>query len=122
MAQEPFEYEIDGGVVVWDLRRMARADPGDVQSFLETAVELARRPATEASVIRLPDEGTIGGEVLNMVEQYNEFFEGEGIERLALVSADVKNLAVKSRLDVPGMTVNTLDDQAAAVEWAREVE
>lgn len=122
MAEEPFEYEVDDGVTVWDLREMAHADPGEVQSFLETAVELARRPSVMAGVIRLPDEGTIGGEVLDMVEQYNDFFEGEGIERVALVSADVKNLAVKSRLDVPEMDVETLDDEAAAVQWAREGE
>jgi hypothetical protein len=120
MGEEHFEYEVDEGVTIWDLREMARAEPEDVQLFLETAVELARRPSVKAGVIRLPDEGTIGGEVLDMVEQYNDFFEGQGIERVALVSGDVKNLAVKSRIDISGMTVNTLDDEAAAVEWARE--
>jgi hypothetical protein len=54
-----------------------------------------------------------------MVEQYGGFFERRGIERVALVSRDVKNIAIKSKLRVDGMEVRAMDEFDDAVEWAR---
>ena len=111
--------EVDENVAIFDIRHFARADVSEVHEFLESAYELSQRPDVDAGVIRLPDDGAIAGEVFDLVEEYGQFFVGAGIERVGLVSGDVKNIALKSRLRVDGMEVEALDDVDSAVAWAR---
>lgn len=119
MDEATYTYDVDDGVAVWDLREFVRAEPEDLEEMLETLVSVSDESSLRANVVRLPDAGSIGGSMLDLIQQYNAYFQDLPVERVALVSTDVKNLAVKSRLEIDDVDVETYDDQAAAVEWAR---
>lgn len=74
--------------------------------------------SVESVVVRLPDDGSTSGEVFDLVEQYNTFFADRDVARVALVSSDIRNLAVKSKIDVDHVDITTMKDLEEATEWA----
>lgn len=116
---QDWELSVEGSVIVG---RFAREMAVDMETFLDVGEEwsdLVTRDGVTAHVAIFETEESIGWEVLDAMERAAEMGVDSGIERWAIVADGVKRLAVKNRVEMPGLDVMTTDDPEEAFEWAR---
>lgn len=115
-----WSYEVEGSVVVWNFRTWYDRDPADVEEMMETFREITAYPVVTASVFLLGEGGAIQSDTFDLAEEYRDVYRENDVGRVALVSPDIKGIALKSVLDeVEGVDVFVTEDREEAMAWAR---
>lgn len=117
-ADRDWRMYVEGSVAVVEF------PPGTVFDA-ETAAAVERRwedvvvrEGVTGHVVVIEAEDSMDFEALDAVESAARTGVDHGVRRWAVVADDIKRLAVKNRVDVPGLEVLTTDDREEAMAWA----
>lgn len=111
---------VEGSVIVAEFPRGVTIDAETAEAVERRWGELVVREAVTGHVVVIEAEDSMGFELLDAAESAARTGTDHGLRRWAVVADDIKQLAVRNRVDVPGLEVLTTDDREEAMAWARE--
>ena len=118
-AGNEWSYEVDDGVVVCDQRGFDDASMDQLEEMMARFDELASDDYVTGSVTIMDEDANLDAETQSFLRQNSPTYDRLGIERVALVSEGIGGLAVKSLVELDNTEIETFDERAAAVSWAR---
>jgi hypothetical protein len=81
--------------------------------------QLATRDGVDAHISVLNMDAALNEDVFEKAREAAEIGTEYGIEKWAIVSADIKSMALNSKIkNVPGVETTTAETKADALEWA----
>ncbi|ESP87313.1 hypothetical protein K933_14543 [Candidatus Halobonum tyrrellensis G22] len=111
---------VEGNALVADFPAGMDLDDETFAAVNERFEELANRPAVDTHVSVLRMESPLHSDVFSRAQEAAHVGSEFGITQWIIVSDDIKNRALRSRIDeVPGVTIELARDQDEALELAQ---
>ena len=116
-----WEFEQRGSVGIWFMQGW-RGFADDALDAASTHYrERGSRADIEATLAVFGDDTNLPSETQEyMAESWSENGAHTGVGKIGFVSEGTTAMAVKSRMDIPGVDIESFGDLDAAVEWAQE--
>jgi hypothetical protein len=119
-AEYSWEFETHGSVGVWDIRGW----DGWADETLEAVSRHYRLRAAEdditATLAIFGDKTRLPPETQEyMAEEWSENARQAGVERVGFVAEGITGMAVKSNMELPGVSLADFDTLEAGLDWAR---
>jgi hypothetical protein len=91
----------------------------EAERIREAFAELLETYSAAAYVSCIEMDGAAGRQMLDGAEKAAQRASDHGLERWGIADPGIGKLAVKNRVDVPGIEVECFDSPEAAIEWAK---
>jgi len=115
-----WSFEQRGSVGIWYMQGWRGFADDDLEAASEHYRERGKRDDIGATLAVFGDNTNLPRETQEyMGEAWSENGEYTGVDRVGFVSEGTTAMAVKSKMDIPGATVESFSDVEAAVEWAQ---
>ncbi|WP_181686434.1 hypothetical protein [Halorhabdus salina] len=117
-----WEFYVDDGVIIGEFPEATKLTGPESDKMVEAFTDLLERPDTHAHVTILRSSEPYSREGQENLRQSALASVDHGVARWAVVADGTKQLTMKTKVDVEGITVEAFDlaDVDGAIEWARE--
>lgn len=117
-----WKFYADGTVIVGEFPEGTELTGPESDEMVAAFGDLLERPNTDAHVTVLRSSQPYSKAAQENLRQSALASVDHGVTRWAVVAEGTKQLTMKSKVDVEGVTVEAfdLDQKAEAVEWARQ--
>ena len=116
-----WELYIEDSVVVANFSDGMPSDADEYSKVNEQFETLAAREGVDAHLSLLNMSSSLNKDVFEKAREAAEVGTEYGISKWAIVSEGIKSMALSSQVrDVPGIEVETFDNEADALAWATQ--
>jgi hypothetical protein len=116
-----WEFEKRGTVGIWFMQGWQGYTDEDPEAASDHYRERGKRADITATLAVFGDDTTLPAETQEyMGEEWSKNGEYTGVDRIGFVSDGTTAMAVRSNVEVPGATVESVRDLDDAVAWARD--
>jgi hypothetical protein len=119
-TDDPWTYETTDNMVICDQRGWEDATLEELTTLMEQFETLASEEGISASLTIMDPESSLDAETQEFLEGNTPIYDRLGIEKVALVSAGIQSLAIKSLVETPpGVEIDTFDERETAEAWCK---
>ncbi|MBV0924055.1 hypothetical protein KTS45_07540 [Halomicroarcula limicola] len=119
MSTSNWKLYVEDNVLVADFAEGMPSDAEEYRRVNEQFERLATRGEVDAHMSVLNMSASLNSDVFEKAQEAAEVGTEYGITKWAIVSEGIKSLALKGKVEEMGVETMTSDDEAEALDWAR---